>query len=293
MINKIPIKNFVIIGSYPLNIRYSKDIDLVCYKKDVQCDFILNDEWSGYFEFEGRRIELLFADNQESFQYLLKRHSFTGLTNLKSLATLEQLYCIKRGHITFPSKNWEKHIGDLHLLGRLLGYYPSGLNYLNDVNSELINLHKKSTELRLGKQRTPKLNGVSKEKFFDDSVKKYYIHDDLHVLFSHTGRPMYEKMQKDLNSVQCDKNLWDKFSHDEKIKTVLEECYVISSERKLIPTIKGDALFTDTHECFKWALMRVSTTLTSGWFRDFSINNYFEILNNCDHNYYEKLKELK
>lgn len=279
-IDKIPINKFVIIGSYPLGIRYCKDIDIICYEKDIQVKFNKKDEWSGSFEFQGKRIELLFADNQESFRQIL-------CYSLK-IAHPNILYAIKRAHIYFPNKNWEKHMSDLCILKRIIGWRAN-----DPVTTRLIKLHKYSTELRLGKQKLPKLKGVSKEHFFDDNVVKFYQHDDLHQIFAHKEKPMYSYMQKNKDVVDCDENLWNKFNYTDKINCVLEECYVIASERQLIPTTKGIKVGMIPHNAFKWALMRVCTTLCGGFFREFAIDNYINILNSYDKYYYKKLEKLK
>jgi len=67
-----------------------------------------------------------------------------------------------------------------------------------------------------------------------------------------------------------------------------EEATVIALERKIIPIIKGESVEdVNLFNAYKWALMRICTNLTSGWFRDFAIDNYFEILNQWRPNYLE------
>lgn len=283
-INKIPIKRCLVIGSYPLGIRYSKDIDVICYEKDINISYNRKDDYNGSFEFEGKTIELLFADKQRSFQYLLNRR------DSPTIADLNTLYAIKRGHIYFPNKNWEKHMLDIVLLKKIIGH-----NYrvLNTHYGDLIKLHKESTEERIGIQKLPKLRGVSKEHFFDDNVVKFYQHDDIHQIFAHKEKPMYSYMQLDENIVDCSENLWNRFNVENKIKCVLEECYVIASERQLIPSMKGIKVGMVPYKAFKWALMRVCTTLCSGFFREFAIDNYLDILNSYDKYYYYKLKQLE
>ena len=43
-----------------------------------------------------------------------------------------------------------------------------------------------------------------------------------------------------------------------------------------------------SREAFDWALMRICTTLCSGWFREFATVNYFKIKDRMDNNYVEK-----
>ncbi len=272
----LPIKKYVIIGSYPLNIRFSKDIDVICYKADVETEFESKDEYSGKFNFQGKIVELLFADHQESFQQILKNH------NVNENAWLWELWAIKAGHITYPHKSWDKHMHDMHIIQAICE--PQ-----YEVKAQLLKkLHKKSTEQRLGAQRLPSLKGVTKDKFFDDAVVKYYVHDDIHKAMAHRDRPMYEYMQHDTSIVECDRQLWDAFPAGDKVKCVLEECYVIALERHVIPTNEGGRIGLKPFDAFKWALMRVCTTLCSGWFRQYAIDNYFTILNSYDPGFVEK-----
>ncbi len=70
----------------------------------------------------------------------------------------------------------------------------------------------------------------------------------------------------------------------------MEECYTIALERHILPTMHGDKIGLGYQEAFKWALMRVCTNLTSGWFRQYAIDNYYTVLNNYNKEYYKLLK---
>lgn len=271
---ELPIKKYVIIGSWPIQHRYCKDIDVICFKNDVTIDYTPNDHYSGSFIYNSKRIELLFADDQPSFQQILNNHT----TNEN--AYLWELYAIKRGHIHIPNKHWDKHIHDLHYIKALCGS-------LTDENSSLVKLHKQSTNQRV-KHRTPKLIGVTKDDFFDDNVKKFYEHDNIHWSMKHGDKPMFMHMQINPGSVECLKHLWDNFSTQEKDWCVLEEAYVIALEREIIPTEMGIKVGKLPFLAFKWALMRICTNLCSGWFRDWAIDNYFRILNQYDADYIVK-----
>ena len=78
-----------------------------------------------------------------------------------------------------------------------------------------------------------------------------------------------------------------KFSYEEKCKCVLEETMVIALERKILPMIYGKGKYISSDEALGWALMRVCTTLCSGWFREFAVNNYFDIWKYRDQKYVE------
>ena len=280
----LPIKGncYLIIGSYALGVRPAKDIDIICYKEDIQVATTKGDDYICSFDYQGKKVECLLADKQESLQVILNDYSYLNGYE----APLKVLYAIKAGHITFPHKQWEKHIMDYHILRKMLGYPYIMLESVKD----LVKLHKKCTEERIGKQRLPKLIGVSKEKFFDDNVTKYVEHDSIHYMVAHKEHPMYWYMQRDHTKVECHKDLWDQFSQEDKLHCVMEECYTIALERHVIPNIKTGRITLNYHDAFKWALMRVCTTLCSGWFRQFAIDHYFDVLNNYNKEYYKLLK---
>lgn len=281
MIN-LPIKKGVIIGSYALGTRYAKDIDIICYEKDILCDNKKKDDYQCSFVFESRNVECLLANNQESLQQIYNFYK-EGI----SIASKHTLFCIKAGHIIYPHKQWEKHIQDYHVLRPQVV-----VTEISSYTKEFIALHRKCTKERMGSKGTPKLVGVSKQDFFDNKVIKYYVHDNVHRSIAHKDRPMYEFMQENINSVECSKSLWDKFTYEDKVMCVLEEAYTIALERKIIPLMKGNpGIIWSPFDAFKWALMRICTTLCSGWYRQFSIDNYFTILNAYGPGYINKFEQ--
>jgi hypothetical protein len=65
------------------------------------------------------------------------------------------------------------------------------------------------------------------------------------------------------------KILFAKAPYDLQIKCVKEEAMVIALERFLLPGLSSDPFMA-----YKFALVRICTTLTKGWFREFAIDNY-------------------
>lgn len=294
IVYELPIKKYVIVGSYALGTRYAKDIDVICYKADIEEPTVVyKDEYVAHFTFRGKKIECLLADKQESLGYIM-----TTWANNKGgiIANKPTLKAIKLGHLIYPNRDWEKYIGDYHQLK---------LVYLDHWQRKLVQLHRKCTKERFKVRGTPKLIDVSKEDFFDDNVTKYFEHDDIHGVMAHREKPMFTYMQSNPESVECSKDLWNKFTHEQSNQCVMEEAYVIALERHIIPAAMGGKitkLTTKPLEAFKWALMRVCTTLCSGWFREWAINNYFTILNEYNPKYIDtffdavesgKIKTLK
>lgn len=52
--------------------------------------------------------------------------------------------------------------------------------------------------------------------------------------------------------------------------------------------IFGGGRFTTSQEAFDWALMRICTTLCSGWFRQFATDNFYRIKEYYNPKYVEK-----
>jgi hypothetical protein len=287
----------LIIGSraianhYPeLNIRWS-DIDLIATREDVK--YLINAlqpkkvvdknglvslvDIKPFGFYDTKNVEILLSDESPALQSYL---DYVGGSGLR-FAPKEVLYSIKKGHIHFPIK-FEKHIKHYSILHDDLG----GVDNLSDITKQ----HFKETELRIGKLKTPSLNKSTKS-FFDQSngyVKSYFIHDDIHLVMSHYDRPVYERMQKDNSSAKCEKDMWNNFTFEEKCKCVLEEAYVIALERKVLPMLFGGGRYTTSQESFDWSLMRICTTLCSGWFRQFATDNFYRIKEYYNPKYVDK-----
>jgi hypothetical protein len=138
------------------------------------------------------------------------------------------------------------------------------------------------------KQGNPSLK-QSNDDFFDDFVDKVYDHDWLHELYSYNTRPMYEKLKKPdhLDQAWCEKDLWKALTLEEQCKCVAEECYVIATERFIVPS----GLVFPSKLAYIKALTKVCTTLTSGWFRDFAIDNYPQVFGLYDRQKIETVLE--
>lgn len=269
-----------------------KDIDLIATRSDL--DYLLNAlkpkkvvdknglvslidiEPFGFYD--TKNVEVLLSDDSTALKSYL---DYTGGSSGLRFAPIEVLYSLKKSHIHFPIK-FDKHIKDYSILHDEL----RGVDKLYNITK----IHFKEIESRLGKLKTPSLN-KSVKNFFDQSngyVKSFFIHDDIHRVMSHYDRPIYEKMQKDSTLAKCEKDLWEQLSFEEKCKCVLEEAYVIALERKVLPMLFDRGSRFTSQEAFDWALMRICTTLCSGWFRQFATDNFFRIKEYYNPKYVEK-----
>lgn len=230
--------------------------------------------------FDTPNVEVLLADDSKALRMYLTYQSLQMGDEL--FASPEILYSLKSSHINFPVK-FTKHIWDFLLLDS----HFKGVDVLSEVTLN----NRRETEVRLGGQRTPRLNQSVKD-FFGQSknkVRSYFIHDDMHRAVAHHNEPLYLRMQVDRDMARCERNLWEAFSHEDKCKCVLEEAYVIALERKILPALHEDSPTWHTpSEALEWALMRICTNLTSGWFRDFATRNYGHIRQMASESYVDE-----
>lgn len=121
----------------------------------------------------------------------------------------------------------------------------------------------------------PSLQMNKKEFFSGDQVQYIYDHDSLHRAMATFGRdPTYTLYQKEGSEVQCDKSKWDALPHDIKLRGVLEEAYVLALERSQIPF----NFVPNPTGSFNYALEKICTSITSGWFREFAWEHYNEVI---------------
>lgn len=120
----------------------------------------------------------------------------------------------------------------------------------------------------------PKLD-VSKGEFFSgDGVQYKYDHDDIHRVVAIDGVPAYTHYLRDGSAVMTSNEKF--FSVDQRIRLLggLEESMVLAAERSLIPYD-----FQATPEqAFTMALNKVTSSITSGKFREFCWEHYDEIV---------------
>jgi len=221
-----------------------------------------------------------------SVEYIYNRGTMLGplvdddFNNTFEALPIADLFATKRAHINHPihfAKNVQDYLD--------LQAYVSENKLKMDLR--YAQLRKKETTNRVRRKSTPKLNMTNSEFFSDKhySVRYFVIHDDIHEAVKHEDRPIYEKMKDDLEMALCLKRKWDDLTHHQQICCVLEESYVIATERYLL---NGER---DVSKAFHKALERVCTTLTSGWFRDFALNNYREVVSKADLTFIHKVSE--
>lgn len=132
----------------------------------------------------------------------------------------------------------------------------------------------------------PALN-VAKSDFFNgDGVKYLYDHDSIHEAVKHLDRPAYTYFKPIGSEVMCSREMFELLPLRIRQLAVLEESYVLAAERSQLPFPDGKMKPFDS---FVMALEKVCTSITSGWFREFAWNNYFEVLPMYNNNYMARI----
>lgn len=187
-----------------------------------------------------------------------------------NIMSMEGLAIIKRSHLWRDHK-FQSHITQYHKHGLKTAF--DNLDYPQPSSGKL--LYKQRLELthEYFPHKHPKLN-ISKDEFFKDAVTREYDHDLIHDLVAYRVFPMYKSLQGDTpETVWCDVNKWNDFTHHEKCMCISEETMVTALERFILK---------DESMPYKFAyiksLDKVCTTMCSGWFRDFAIDNYPNIV---------------
>lgn len=195
------------------------------------------------------------------------------------IAPLEMLYSLKRAHRHSP-RMFHKHVKDYILLLSIVGGKP-------DAFARVTAMRYKETGER-EKLKTPSLNKTAKD-FFDDKVSnRTFIHDQIHEVMAFGERPMFERIKIDPDKVACSKEKFFALTETQQRQCVQEEAYVIALERAMIPMLFEGEKIAHPYEAYKWAVMRICTTLCSGWFRDYAVENYDRIMFWYDRDYVEK-----
>ena len=254
----------LLIGSRALNfwfpdhkIKESTDWDIISDKPFEDIPEGINYEWHD--------PDILL--NRELWKYASTPIEFNG--EELHVVTPLGLALIKRSHL-WRDLGFDKHITqwNKHLQREMFNAFADDKDYLQ---------RRTAATMQMFPQGHPKLNQTV-EKFFDDAVTKKYNHDFLHELYAHHDKPLYTYMQSNPELAWCEKDKWDKFSFDDKIKCVQEEAYVIATERFLVPSGWD---YPERLAYFN-AIKKICTTLCSGWFRDFAIDNHQLICSSFD-----------
>ncbi len=225
---------------------------------------------------EGSTAEKLLTILDE---ILLSRHQdneivFVLNDQIVKYPSLNILYELKMSHRFLKnSPHFLKTMRDIQLM-RSLGAQIEHPEWLKEREKETYNYSH------------PKLS-VSKDEFFkkdDGQVVYIYDHDTIHIAMARFDKPAYEYFKPEGSQVLCDKKMFFDSPEEIKLASVVEEATVLALERSQIP-YKG---LVDPLWSFLMALMKVCTSITSGYWRSYAYEAYDKVLALYDEKYVEK-----
>jgi hypothetical protein len=271
----------VLIGSVATNYhirgfrKEPGDMDILCdydtamkFKEahDIKICYPINSGKTIYMKnSDGLIIEasITWPDSMEERLYkFIESQSDNIWVNGFTVPSLDVLYLLKMSHrYKKDSPVFKKTLDDILTLRK------HGAK-IRDEHMEFFKEREKDTY----NYSLPKLN-QSKADFFDNSNNIYTLdHDCIHEAIALGNRPAYLEFKPDENEVYTSKALFFAQPKQIQLNAAYEEICVLSLERSIHP-------FPDVDR--KWAFdkaqMKLSTSISSGWFREFCWEHYYEI----------------
>ena len=120
-------------------------------------------------------------------------------------------------------------------------------------------------------------------------MKYTYDHDAIHRAVAYLEQPAYTYYKDDQAEVFCSKDKFFALRPEKRLYGVAEEAYVLALERSLIP---HPGVLTP-RKAFEMALMKVCTSITSGWFREFAWENYYDVVRIYNPDYFQMFQEAR
>lgn len=197
----------------------------------------------------------------------------------------QQLAQIKRAHLYYE-KGFDKHIRDYHALR--MKDQPWDHDWVQRRYYQVRDMKLDMKKISLKKDA---------KTFFDqsaDRIKPLYVHDDIHKAIANPKAPAYTLFQTE--EVYCSQEMFEALPHSEQCRAVWEEAQTLAIERLLAPYHNQGNWFgmsrqPTPEQAFRWGLMRVCTTITSGWFRRFAVENWETVMVNAPRDYWERFKK--
>jgi len=285
---------------YISDYRKPRDWDVICTAKEFQIFRELNPEFEKFLLFRHAKkwilrkprlqVEFELAIPGSSGEILLsmvasKNYNF----NLDAcpldefpvkfkgnvfFAVPEILFLIKKSHVGYQI-HWDKNIADYSFLKD----HSGNIDFYSLIFEDFMSVRAAEMKERFSKRKKVNLDKDNSDFFkaTENSVKNNYSHDVLYALTCYNDVPIYQKLKRDQTKAHVEAGLWNTLSYEKKVKAVREAAFVIALERKIIPAKeKGETW--DRFVDFHWALMRISTNLTDGFFKQFALDNYKEII---------------
>lgn len=283
----------ILVGSRAFVLRFPElkfrdpiDFDYICTKEEFDSWHKENQDYeiSNYKNTiiaKGKYIfEFDIADNNSSklIYDLVKSDSKTIETKFGLVPCLDILFLLKSSHKYLKnSPAFWKTCHDYHFMKKL------GAT-IKPEYKDILSLREKETYT----YNHPKLNQSKNDFFKDDDVAYIYLHDDIHIAVANGERPAYTYYLKDGEEVMCDKNKFFNCPREIQIAGVVEEAMVLSIERSYL---YAPEKWKSHFDMWLFALSKVCTSVTSGWFREFSYENIVDVIKAYDSEYISRFEK--
>jgi len=198
----------------------------------------------------------------------------TGFFGQYLWPSLDVLYALKMSHRYLKdSPHFLKTMRDIHLMRR----------HGAEIRPEHLEWFRKR-EKETYWYKHPKLDQMKKDFFSGDGVQYVYDHDTIHESVRHLERPAYTYFKRPGSEVMCDRSLFEAAAEETRLFSVLEEAQVLAIERSQVP-FRGKK---SPRWSFDLALMKVCTSITSGWWREYAWEHYDQVQALYHDDYVEK-----
>lgn len=282
----------VMIGSkaleYHIAIRNPADIDLLGTNQDIndfkkslssiQSSYPINKGKAQFIKTDKATYKCEVVKTNTSSEVLLelvKNDPETQEIDGFLIPSIHVLYMLKMSHRYLKnSPDFLKTMEDIHTMRE---------HGANIKHMEFYKLRQKETY----NYGHPKLNVKKSDFFSNDGVNYVYEHDTIHESTKTMEKPAYAYFKPDESEVFCSREMFYNLDESIRLAAVFEESQVLALERSQVP-FKGKV---DPRKSFEIALMKVATSVTSGWFREYAWENYYTVKAMYNPNYVNKFWE--
>lgn len=292
-----------VIGSYAMNHwvnisdnRIPNDLDIVGTYEDIEkfvkrikrterviAQYPFDNGKKIFIKTEKKIIEAEVAwNNSNSLELyrLINQHGvIEHVENMEMmLAPLNLLYTLKMSHRYLKdSPHFLKTMMDIQMMR----------SYHAIIPSEYEEFYKERQKIQYD-YKLPKLNQTKDTFFSGDGINYEYDHDTIHEALKFMERPAYTYYAD--GEVWSSKDKFNQCSEEIKLYGVLEESLVLACERSQLAFNPAP----EARWSFEYALFKVCTSITSGFFREYAWENYDKVIQLYEKvglNYVDRVKE--
>lgn len=223
-------------------------------------------------------FELIVAEKSSSIlKDLVEGNSESLETPFGWVPTFDMLFTIKQSHRYLKnSPHFWKTLADWHIM-RAMGAK------VRPEYEAFLKLREKETY----NYTHPKLNVKKGDFFKDDGLEYVFEHDDIHESVKHLDKPAYLYYMKDDSEVLSSKKKFFEVSQETRLYGVVEEAATLAIERSLVP---HPGVWSPEY-AWKFALSKVCSSITSGFFREFAYEHALEVLKMYPKDYWTKFEK--